>query len=46
LQITVTADSHINIKPLLMYAEKPKAKNQTHQLKVKEYYKSVDVIFN
>jgi hypothetical protein len=29
LQITVIADGHINIKPLLMYTRKPKAGNRT-----------------
>jgi hypothetical protein len=29
-----------------MYTEKPKAGNRTRQLKVKKYYKGVDVIFN
>jgi hypothetical protein len=36
----------MNIKPLLIYAGKPRARNQTRQLEVKEYYKGVDVIFN
>jgi hypothetical protein len=46
LQIAVTADGHMNIKPLLMYAGKPGAGNRTRQLEVKEYHKGVDVIFN
>jgi hypothetical protein len=46
LQIVVTANNHINIKLLLIYIKKPKARNRTRQLKVKKYYKDVNVIFN